>query len=59
MVAGDRGLLAMDESNPTCNKRIAKGDVIRLRLGDIVPADARLLHRPPAPPLNIKLKRRL
>ena len=24
LVAGDRGLLAMDESNPTCNKRFAK-----------------------------------
>src|ERR1039458_5451935 len=23
MVAGDKGLLAMDESNPTCNKRFA------------------------------------
>jgi fructose-bisphosphate aldolase class I len=22
LVAGDKGLLAMDESNPTCNKRI-------------------------------------
>ena len=24
MVAGGKGLLAMDESNPTCNKRFAK-----------------------------------
>ena len=24
LVAGDRGLLAMDESNPTCNKRFAR-----------------------------------
>ena len=24
MVAGDKGLLAMDESNPTCNKRFAE-----------------------------------
>jgi fructose-bisphosphate aldolase class I len=24
MVANDKGLLAMDESNPTCNKRFAK-----------------------------------
>jgi len=24
MVAEDKGLLAMDESNPTCNKRFAK-----------------------------------
>jgi fructose-bisphosphate aldolase, class I len=23
-VAGDKGLLAMDESNPTCNKRFAQ-----------------------------------
>jgi fructose-bisphosphate aldolase class I len=27
MVAGDKGLLAMDESNPTCNKRFAKWDI--------------------------------
>jgi fructose-bisphosphate aldolase class I len=24
LVADDKGLLAMDESNPTCNKRFAK-----------------------------------
>ena len=24
MVADDKGLLAMDESNPTCNKRFGK-----------------------------------
>jgi fructose-bisphosphate aldolase class I len=24
LFAGDKGLLAMDESNPTCNKRFAK-----------------------------------
>ena len=24
LVAGDKGLLAMDESNPTCNKRSAR-----------------------------------
>ena len=24
LVAGNKGLLAMDESNPTCNKRFAK-----------------------------------
>ena len=24
LVAGDKGLLAMDESHPTCNKRFAK-----------------------------------
>ena len=24
LVAGDNGLLAMDESNPTCNKRFAR-----------------------------------
>jgi fructose-bisphosphate aldolase class 1 len=27
LVAGDKGLLAMDESNPTCNKRFAKLDI--------------------------------
>jgi fructose-bisphosphate aldolase, class I len=26
LVANDKGLLAMDESNPTCNKRFAKMD---------------------------------
>ena len=24
LVAGDKGLLAMDESNPTCNKRFSR-----------------------------------
>jgi fructose-bisphosphate aldolase class 1 len=37
MVAGDKGLLAMDESHPTCNKRFAK-------LGIPQTAEA-LLHR--------------
>lgn len=32
LVAGDKGLLAMDESNPTCNKRFAKLGIPRLRL---------------------------
>jgi fructose-bisphosphate aldolase class I len=27
MVAGDKGLLAMDESNPTCNKRYAAAGI--------------------------------
>jgi fructose-bisphosphate aldolase class I len=27
LIAGDKGLLAMDESNPTCNKRFAKLDI--------------------------------
>src|SRR5665647_1408432 len=27
LVAGDKGLLAMDESNPTCNNRFAKLDI--------------------------------
>src|ERR1035441_6120514 len=27
LVADDKGLLAMDESNPTCNKRFAKLDI--------------------------------
>jgi hypothetical protein len=33
LVAGDNGLLAMDESNPTCNERFARlgiGDPARL-----------------------------
>src|SRR6202789_3319540 len=29
LVAGDKGLLAMDESNPTCNKRFAKLGISR------------------------------
>jgi len=31
LVAGDKGLLAMDESNPTCNKRFAKQGIPRLK----------------------------
>ncbi len=27
LVAGDKGLLAMDESNPTCNKRFARVEI--------------------------------
>jgi fructose-bisphosphate aldolase class I len=27
LVAGDKGLLAMDESNPTCNKRFARAGI--------------------------------
>ena len=37
MVADDKGLLAMDESNPTCNKRFAK-----LGIPQTVEATARL-----------------
>ena len=29
LVSGDKGLLAMDESNPTCNKRFAKLGILR------------------------------
>ena len=29
MVAGDKGLLAMDESNPTCNKRLQYGGSVK------------------------------
>ena len=38
LVAGDKGLLAMDESNPTCNKRFA-------RLGIPQTAEARRAYR--------------
>src|SRR6202050_3783764 len=38
LVAGDKGLLAMDESNPTCNKRFAK-------LGISQTEEARLAYR--------------
>jgi fructose-bisphosphate aldolase class I len=38
MVAGDKGLLAMDESNSTCNKRFA-------RLGIPQTEDARRAYR--------------
>ena len=31
LVAGDKGLLAMDESNPTCDKRFARAGIARLR----------------------------
>ena len=29
MVAGDKGLLAMDESNPTCNKQLQYGGSVK------------------------------
>jgi fructose-bisphosphate aldolase class I len=38
LVAGDKGLLAMDESNPTCNKRFA-------RLGIPQTEEARRVYR--------------
>ncbi len=38
LVAGDKGLLAMDESNPTCNKRFA-------RLGISQTVEARRAYR--------------
>ena len=38
LVAGDKGLLAMDESTPTCNKRFAP-------LGIALPAEARRAYR--------------
>jgi len=38
MVAGDKGLLAMDESNPTCNKRF-------VRLGIPQTVEARRTYR--------------
>jgi fructose-bisphosphate aldolase class I len=31
LVANDKGLLAMDESNPTCNKRFARLGFLRPR----------------------------
>jgi fructose-bisphosphate aldolase class 1 len=34
LVAGDKGLLAMDESNPTCNKRFARLGIPRPRRPD-------------------------
>ena len=37
LVAGDKGLLTMDESNPTCNKRF-------VRFGIPQTEDARLSH---------------
>ena len=33
LVAGDKGLLAMDESNPTCNKRFARLGIPQTRGG--------------------------
>ena len=33
LVADDKGLLAMDESNPTCNKRFAKLDIPQTEIG--------------------------
>jgi len=37
LVADDKGLLAMDESNPTCNKRFAKLGFLRLRRRGALP----------------------
>lgn len=32
LVADDKGLLAMDESIPTCNKRLAKLGILKMRM---------------------------
>jgi fructose-bisphosphate aldolase class 1 len=39
LVASDKGLLAMDESNPTCNKRFATVDATRSSLGSRKPTN--------------------
>jgi fructose-bisphosphate aldolase class 1 len=41
LVAGDKGLLAMDESTPTCNERFADGDHTLERCREVTDEDPR------------------
>ena len=45
LVADDKGLLAMDESNPTCNKRYAKLGIPETEEADVFAAQQALYHR--------------
>ncbi len=45
LVAGDKGLLAMDESNPTCNKRFAKLGIPQTVEARVLWAQQALYHR--------------
>ena len=47
LVANDKGLLAMDESNPTCNERFAKWRAVIVMCEDanVMAAQKALYHR--------------
>ena len=45
LVAGDKGLLAMDESNPTCNKRFARLGIPQTEEALVLTAQQALNHR--------------
>jgi fructose-bisphosphate aldolase class I len=45
LVAGDQGLLAMDESNPTCNKRFARLGIPQTEEALVLTAQQALNHR--------------
>ena len=45
LVAGDKGLLAMDESNPTCNKRFARLGIPQTEEAHVLAAQHALYHR--------------
>jgi len=45
LIAGDKGLLAMDESNPTCNKRFARLGIPQTKDAHVLAAQQALYHR--------------
>jgi len=45
LVAGDKGLLAMEESNPTCNKRFARLGIPQTEEAHVLAARQALYHR--------------
>jgi fructose-bisphosphate aldolase class 1 len=45
LVAGDKGLLAMDESNPTCDKRFARLGIRQTEEALVLAAQQALYHR--------------
>jgi fructose-bisphosphate aldolase class 1 len=45
LVAGDKGLLAMDESNPICKKRFAGQGILQTEEGHVLAAQQALYHR--------------
>jgi fructose-bisphosphate aldolase class 1 len=45
LVAGDNGLPAMDESNPTCNKRFARLGISQTEEAHVLAAQQALYHR--------------
>jgi fructose-bisphosphate aldolase class 1 len=45
LVAGDNGLLAMDERNPTCNKRFARLEIWQGEEARVLAAQQALVHR--------------